>query len=78
MARVVGPLLSITASKTFGKAIEFSRRWGKNFVRLYQKPTGSPSSNQVVIRGYFEEATQMWQTLTQNEKDQWHTFNGSA
>lgn len=77
MARLEGPLFSTEAHSTFAGRLEYSRRHGKSYVRNHQQPTGPASSGQTTIRGYFEEATEHWQTLSDEERTEWDTFNTS-
>jgi len=75
--KLKGPLLSEQAQNTLGGLLEFSVRHGKNLLRFHQQPTGAASSGQTTERGYYVLAAAAWGTLTQEEKDEWHTFNKS-
>lgn len=70
MSRVVGPLLSLSARKTFGKAMTFAVWKGINTVRLKSNPTNPQTVTQMTNRAYFAaggkmaKATDPTETLT--------------
>lgn len=71
MAKVTGPLGSITARGTLGKAITYSTKWGLKLVRAFHKPTGLPSSNQLTQRTSFKSIIAEWSALTDAERVGW-------
>lgn len=53
MSRVLGPLLSLDASKTFGSTLTFSKWKGINTVRLKSNPSNPKTTTQMTNRAYF-------------------------
>ncbi len=52
MAKVTGPLLSLSASQTFGKTLTFSNWKGINTVRLKGNPSNPKTEDQQTNRAY--------------------------
>lgn len=52
MAKVTGPLLSLSASQTFGKTLTFSNWKGINTARLKSNPSNPKTVNQQTNRAY--------------------------
>lgn len=50
MAKVDGPLMSMTATGTYGKTLTFSRRKGTNVVRQRVTPANPQTAGQMVAR----------------------------
>jgi len=50
MAKVTGPLLSISASGTVGKALTFANRLGTSVVRRWATPLNPQSNDQAEVR----------------------------
>ena len=73
--KLKGPLFSMQAQKTLGGVLEFSRRHGKNLLRVHQQPTGIASSSQTAQRAHYLDALTAWNTLNTAEKQEWITFN---
>lgn len=59
MSRVLGPLLSLSASKTFGKTLTFANWKGVNTVRLKSNPSNPKTVEQMTARGYFAAGGKM-------------------
>lgn len=53
MAKVVGPLLSLGASKSVGGALTFSNWKGLNTVRIKSNPSNPRTLDQMASRGFF-------------------------
>lgn len=53
MAKVLGPLMSLSASQTFAGAITYARSRGTNVVRLKSNPSNPQTSGQMAGRAYF-------------------------
>ncbi len=51
------------------------RRWGKQHMRLYVKPSNPDTAAQRERRGTFREAVKAWQALSEADKLEW---NGMA
>ena len=52
MSKVLGPLLSLSASKTFGKTLTFANWKGINTVRLKSNPSNPQTEGQQTTRAY--------------------------
>lgn len=52
MSKVLGPLLSLSASKTFGKTLTFANWKGINTVRLKSNPSNPKTESQQTNRAY--------------------------
>lgn len=52
MSKVLGPLLSLSASKTFGKTLTFANWKGINTVRLKSNPSNPKTEGQQTNRAY--------------------------
>lgn len=71
MTRVTGPLLSMSASGTIGKAITFATWKGIAYARKWFKPANPQTADQVAQRLIFSSAVLQWQDYSQAEKDAW-------
>lgn len=71
MAKVTGPLLSLSAIGKFAKTIEF-KKWGDFFcVRKKSRLVSSfnpNTQNQIFYRRYFSDLVNMWQNLNSVDK----------
>lgn len=61
-AKVTGPLFSLDARNTVGKAIVYSSWKGINYVRARVVPKNPNSDPQKAIRALIKAATQLWST----------------
>lgn len=52
MSKVLGPLLSLSASQTFAGTVTYARSRGQNVVRLKSNPSNPKTSNQMEARAY--------------------------
>jgi hypothetical protein len=64
MAKVTGPLFSLDARQSIGKAITYSIWKGINYVRRLVVPQNPQSTCQVVIRKVISRATVGWKNGT--------------
>lgn len=71
MARTVGPLMSLDASGSIGKAITFSKWKGRNYVRRLVKPSQPRSGAQVGRRAMMRFLAQRWDAVSTAEKATW-------
>jgi hypothetical protein len=66
MAKVTGPLMSLSATGKIGGVLNF-KRWGNiDCVRLFKKPVLPPdprTADQLFYRQYFSEFVNLWQNL---------------
>jgi hypothetical protein len=69
MARVVGPLMSISASGTYAKTLVFSIWKGRPYVRERVIPMNPRAAKQLGVRAMFAFLTQAWTNLIAGEKD---------
>lgn len=53
MSKVLGPLMSLTASQTFAKTITYARSRGQNVVRLKSNPSNPKTETQMAGRAFF-------------------------
>jgi hypothetical protein len=74
MAKITGPLLSITARGSFGPRLTFSQRQSGQQVRIQKKQGDVITTKRTTQRGRFTEGYEHWNTLTGAEKSQWTTF----
>ena len=78
MPKVQGPLFSLSASKLFGKTLEYRDNQGINVVSKKHQPgdIGNANFSISVInnRLYTAEAVSKWQSLSDNQKKLWNDF----
>lgn len=72
MARVTGPLFSLSARGTIGDCITYSVWKGIEYVRQWFTPHNPQSAAQTNIRGIFAMGVQGWQNiLTGAQRTAW-------
>ena len=69
MAKVTGPLFSMSASGTIGDAVTYGTWKGIPWARVWFKPENPQTAKQVNVRGALIIALDFWQALAQVEKD---------
>jgi len=76
MAKVKGPLLSISARGQIAKSLVFLSWKGLDTVRKYVIPANPKSADQQTQRGYFSDAIDAWHTDGYNTLDvaAWNLF----
>lgn len=80
MPKVTGPLLSIIAHGDLAKLLNYHRRPSGAAVAVHHHPGSAvkshavPTAFQALLRGYYREAVEHWQTLSEVEKQQWRDF----
>ena len=74
MAKVTGPLFSMSASGALGDAIVFSTWKGKEYVRAYQIPSNPKTVKQVNLRNAFTMTIAYWHAQTDPQKLIWKAF----
>jgi hypothetical protein len=77
MAKLVGPLLSVSAHGSIAKRITYSKRASCNQVRFQKANKDANTSLQQTQRDFFLEALDSWKSLTNDEKAEWNDFNAS-
>ena len=74
MARVSGPLFSMSASGTVGKAITFGIWKGRPWCRVWFKPENPKTATQVNVRKAMALLVEEWQSETQARKDAYDVY----
>ena len=74
MARVSGPLFSMSASGTVGKAITFGIWKGRPWCRVWFKPENPKSDKQVNVRYAMTLLVAFWQSLGDINKGIWYDY----
>lgn len=70
MAKVTGPLFSLTAHGTIGKAFTFQQQsHAGSIVKRWAFPRGAPTASQVWRRELYRQALLAWKALSSVEKD---------
>jgi len=78
MAKVTGPLHSLTASGSIGNTLTMLRQMRTNIAKKKSKPGGQPSTAQIVRRAYYRQASADWMALTPLEKAAWKPAGDAA
>ncbi|RQW06440.1 hypothetical protein EH223_02330 [candidate division KSB1 bacterium] len=73
MAKVKGPLLSLSASGTIGDAMTFGKWKGIPTCRIKSTPTNPNTANQQAQRTTFGNAVASWKAQDQTTQDSWNT-----
>lgn len=68
MAKVSGPLMSITASGSIGNTLTMLRQLSRNIAKKKSKPGGAPTGVQLARRAYYKQASANWMALTPLQK----------
>lgn len=76
MAKVTGPLMSITASGTFGKTLVYSRWKGRPYVRERVIPDNPRSALQTGVRSLWKFLAKYWETISAPNKLTWAVVAG--
>lgn len=74
MARVTGPLMSMSASGTIGKALTYGKWKGREWCREWFSPQNPKTVKQVNVRTALTILIAKWQGETQEAKDAWDTY----
>lgn len=74
MAKVQGPLMSISASGSVGKILTFRACRRGSVVQLLSAPTGAPSAAQQSERARMQDARAAYRALTAPERIEWQTL----
>lgn len=69
MAKVTGPLFSMSASGTLGDAITFASWKGTPYCKKWFIPENPQTAKQVNVRTAFTLSVAKWQELPQGQKD---------
>jgi len=71
MAKVTGPLMSISASGTFGGTLVFAEWNGRAYVREHVIPSNPKSAMQTGIRSLWKFLSKFWATISSQNKATW-------
>lgn len=71
MAKVNGPLMSLSASGTVGKAFTFGIWKGIAYVRKWFKPENPQTAEQVNLQTALTLMVELWQTKSEEAKQAW-------
>lgn len=71
MVKLAGPAMSLDASGKLANAIVFSKWKGRNYARVWVKPSNPKSPGQIGVRGMFKFLSQIWDGLTTVNKATW-------
>lgn len=75
MPKVIGPVLSLEATKSLKKTLTYQKRQQGNAVYFYKKPGANqsfePSTGQVNQRQVIKNLVTSWQAFSQAEKEIW-------
>lgn len=71
MSVLTGPLFSLTASGTVGKALTYSHWRGRQYVRTRVIPRNPRSAEQVSNRNAFTNLSRLWTQLPAEFQDTW-------
>lgn len=69
MAKVVNPLMSMSASGQIGKSLVYFKWKGLDVVRSYAIPANPKTNSQMTQRGYFTSAVNLFHSVAFNELD---------
>lgn len=80
MAKLSGPLFSLSAGGQLAKTLVYSRWKGIPDVRSYVVPSNPKSSGQQTQRGYFTDSVDAWHTtgLTADDIEAWNRAANNA
>jgi hypothetical protein len=70
MAKITGPLFSVTARGSFGPRLTFSERTSGQQVRYQRAQNDRNSAAQIAQRNFFSVAVGWWNQMTIAEQDE--------
>lgn len=71
MAKVTGPLHSLTASGSIGGTLTMLRQFSNNIAKKKSRPGGAASAAQLARRAFYRQAAADWMALTVPQKQAW-------
>lgn len=78
MAKIKGPLFSISASGSLGPRLIYQKRTTGSQVRFQKAQADVLTDDRTIERGYYTEAVAHWNTLTTGQQQEWSDFNNSV
>lgn len=77
MAKVQGPLLSVSASGALARLVCYEARGGASVVRKSPKPTAPASAAQMAERQKAKDAASAWNALDPTERAEWFSLSSA-
>ena len=76
MAKVIGPIFSLDARGSLGKALTYSIRKGVNYVRQFTTPKDPKQDAQLQNRGAFQDGVSKWRwgIIPSYQKGLWDSY----
>lgn len=74
MARVIGPLMSLSASGSVANTVTFASWKGRDYARTYFIPQNPSEPKQVNVRSAMTLLVAKWQTLNEEAQTAWNEF----
>jgi len=74
MAKIKSPLLGHSASGSVGTELTYSQRQSGSQVRFQKKQADVTTVDRTTQRDYFIEAYEKWNSLTDEQQQQWNDF----
>jgi len=74
MAKLKGPLMGESASGSVGEELTYSKRQSGNQVRFQKKQADVITTDRTTQRAYFIEAIEKWNSLTDEQQQEWNDF----
>lgn len=71
MAKVTGPLFSMSASGTIGKAVTYGTWKGIPWARVWFRPENPNTAGQYNVRKALSLGVAYWQTLSESAQGEW-------
>jgi hypothetical protein len=71
MAKIIGPLCSISAAGSLGDTITFQSVHGRPVARRHASPTNTPTPSQAARRASYAAGVTAWHALTAEEVSAW-------
>jgi hypothetical protein len=71
MAKIKGPLMSLTASGSIAQTLTMLRQSGRNIAKRKSAPTGAPTTAQLERRAQYRARATGWSALSPTEQDGW-------
>lgn len=74
MAKIKHPLLSAEASGSIGPRLTYSKKASGQQVRIQKAQADVVTSGRTTQRNYFIEGYGKWNSLTDEQQEQWNDF----
>jgi len=77
MAKVTGPLHSLSASGSIGSTITMLRSMSRNIAKKKSAPRGQPTATQLARREKYRARAAGWSLLSPADQDDWRTIGAA-